>query len=188
MHRILVAIVALALSAGTAGVEVAGVKLADKTSVAGHDVVLNGAGLRTKVVFKVYVGSLWLPEKAKDLGGVLAQSPRRIQMNLLRKLSADQLVDALSDGLRDNTDAAGRAAIARETDALVAAMKGFGDVGEGSVVTLDFVDGATHVALDGRERATIEGDAFNRALTRVWLGDHPAQASLKAAMLGTAAN
>jgi long-chain acyl-CoA synthetase len=44
------------------------------------------------------------------------------------------------------------------------------------------------VALDGRERATIEGDAFNRALTRVWLGDHPAQASLKAAMLGTGAN
>jgi long-chain acyl-CoA synthetase len=188
MHRILVAVVALAFAAVAAGVEINGVKLPDKASVAGHDVVLNGAGLRTKVVFKVYVGSLWLPGKAQDLAGVLAQSPRRIQMNLLRKLTADQLVDALVDGLRDNTDAAGRAAIAHETDALVAAMKGFGDVAEGSVVTLDFVDGATHVTLDGHERATIPGDAFNRALTRVWLGDHPAQASLKAAMLGGAAN
>src|SRR6185312_6625130 len=124
---------------------------------------------------KVYVGSLWLPQKAKDLAGVLAQSPRRIQMNLLRKLSADQLVDALVDGLDDNTNAAELEAIKPQTDALVAAMKGFGD-------------GATHVTLDGRERATIPGDAFNRALTRVWLGDHPAQASLKSAMLHGVAN
>lgn len=188
MHRTLVAIAALVLSAGVAALDVAGVTLADTASIAGHDVVLNGAGVRTKVVFKVYVGSLWLPQKAKDLDGVLAQSPRRIQMNLLRKLSADQLVDALRDGLDDNTSAAERAAIKPQADALVAAMKGFGDVKDGSTVTLDFVDGATHVTLDGQERATIPGDAFNRALTRVWLGDHPAQASLKSAMLHGAAN
>jgi long-chain acyl-CoA synthetase len=109
-------------------------------------------------------------------------------MNLLRDLRADQLVDALVDGLDDNTNAAELAAIKPQTDALIAAMKGFGDVRKGSVVALDFVDGATHVVLDGRDRATIAGDAFNRALTRVWLGDHPAQASLKAAMLGGGAN
>jgi long-chain acyl-CoA synthetase len=188
MHSILVAVAAFALSASVAAVDIEGVTLPDKASIAGHDVVLNGAGVRKKVVFKVYVGSLWLPQKAKDLAGVLAQSPRRIQMNLLRKLSADQLVDALVDGLDDNTNAAELEAIKPQTDALVAAMKGFGDVKDGSTVTLDFVDGATHVTLDGRERATIPGDAFNRALTRVWLGDHPAQASLKSAMLHGVAN
>jgi long-chain acyl-CoA synthetase len=188
MIRACVALFALALAAGAAAVEVNGVTLTDTASVAGHEVVLNGAGLRSKVVYKVYVGSLWLPRKAKDLAGVVAQSPRRIQMNLLRDLSAEQLVDALVEGLQDNADAAELAAIKPQTDALIAAMKGFGDVKEGSVVTLDFIDGATRVGLDGRERATIAGDAFNRALTRVWLGDHPAQASLKSAMLGGGAN
>jgi long-chain acyl-CoA synthetase len=188
VRRILVAIVALMIPAAVAAVDVAGVSLPGRASVAGHDVVLNGAGLRTKVVFKAYVGSLWLPRTARDLAGVLAQSPRRIQMNLLRDLSAAQLVGALIDGLGDNTDAAELAAIKPQSDALVAAMKGFGDVKEGSTVTLDFVEGATRVTLNGVERATIPGDAFNRALTRVWLGDHPAQASLKSAMLHGAAN
>ena len=42
---------------------------------------------------------------------------------------------------------------------------------EGSVVTLDFVDGATTIALNGSREATIPGEAFNEALTRVWLGE-----------------
>jgi hypothetical protein len=29
--------------------------------------VLNGAGIRTRAVFKVYVGSLYVPAKATDL-------------------------------------------------------------------------------------------------------------------------
>ena len=187
MRKLVAWLLGLAIAASVAAIEVNGVALPDKAVVAGRDVVLNGAGLRTKVVFKIYVGGLWLPQKAKDLAGVLAQPTRRIQMNLLRHLTADQLVDALVEGLRDNASAAELAAIKPETDALVAAMKGFGDVKEGSVVTLDYVDGATHVALGGQERATIKGDAFNQALTRVWLGDHPAQASLKDAMLGVGA-
>jgi hypothetical protein len=64
--------------------------------------VLNGGAVRTRAIFKVYVGSLYLPAKASDLAGVLAKSPRRIQLNLLRDVSADQLLDALNEGLKDN--------------------------------------------------------------------------------------
>jgi hypothetical protein len=67
---------------------------------------------------------------------------------------------------------------------MLATLKAFGDAREGSVVTLDFVDGATHIARDGEERAAIPGAAFNEALTRIWLGDHPVQDDLKRAMLG----
>jgi long-chain acyl-CoA synthetase len=63
-------------------------------------------------------------------------------------------------------------------------MKGAGAVKEKDVVTLDFVDGATKVGLNGVAKGTIPGAAFNRALTKIWLGDQPVQADLKKAMLG----
>ena len=59
------AAVAAFLLAGTAmAAEVGGVKLDDKASVGGQELVLNGAGIRTRAVFKVYVGSLYVPAKA----------------------------------------------------------------------------------------------------------------------------
>ena len=42
----------------------------------------------------------------------------------------------------------------------------------------------TKVALNGEVRGVIPGEAFNSALTRIWLGDKPAQGDLKKAMLG----
>jgi hypothetical protein len=37
---------------------------------------------------------------------------------------------------------------------------------------------------NGQEQATIEGEMFRQALLKIWLGDKPAQKSLKEAMLG----
>jgi len=166
--------------------EVGGAKLDDRASVGGQVLVLNGAGVRTRAIFKVYVGSLYLPEKAGTLDAVLARAPRRVQLNLLRNLSADQLVDALVDGLKENNSAAELEAVKAETGELVRIMKTFGEVKEGSVVTLDFVDGTTRIAQDGAARGSVAGEPFNRALLRIWLGDKPVQADLKKAMLGGA--
>jgi Chalcone isomerase-like len=164
--------------------EVGGIKLDDKASVGGQELVLNGAGIRTRAIFKVYVGSLYLPAKTQDLAGVLAKAPRRVQMNLLRNLSADQLVDALVDGLKENNSEAELAAVKAQTDQLVSIMKSFGEVKEGNVVTLDFVEGTTQIGFNGASRGSIAGEPFNRALIKVWLGDKPVQADLKKAMLG----
>lgn len=164
--------------------EVGGVKLEDKTSLAGQELVLNGAGVRTRVVFKVYVASLYLPQPAKELQAVLAKGPRRIQMNMLRTLSADQLVDALNEGLEANNSSAELGAVKAQVDQLAATMKAFKEVKENDVVALDFIDGATRLSLNGEARGTIPGEAFNQALTRVWLGEKPVQADLKKALLG----
>ena len=131
-------IIACSLSFNALAFEIGGVNLPDKASVGGQELVLNGAGIRTRAIFKVYVGSLYVPQKAPTTEAALAKGPRRIQMNLLRNLSADQLVDALVDGINDNNLPADRDAIKRETGETVAIMKGFGEVKEGDVVTLDF--------------------------------------------------
>jgi long-chain acyl-CoA synthetase len=179
-----IAVVVAGLAGVASAAEVGGVKLAEKATVGGQELVLNGAGVRTRAVFKVYVGSLYLPAKAATLASVLAKGPRRVQLDLTRNLSADQLVDALVDGLKDNTSEAEFASIKPQTDQLVTIMQGFGEVKEGHVVTLDFHDGATRIAHNGQPKGVILGDSFNHALTKIWLGDKPVQSDLKKAMLG----
>jgi len=184
MHRVPLIALALLLAAPAFALDVGGVKFDDSATIAGQPLVLNGAGVRTRVMFKVYAASLYLPAKTNDVAAVLAKGPRRIQMNLLRTLAPDQLVDALNDGLKENNSDAELAAVKAQTDQLMAIMRSFGEVKEGSVVTLDFVDGSTVVGLNGAARGTVPGDAFNKALTKIWLGDKPVQADLKKALLG----
>jgi Chalcone isomerase-like len=165
--------------------DIGGIKLDDKTSVGGQELVLNGAGIRTRAIFKVYVGSLYLPAKTTNPEAVLAKGPRRIQLNLLRDLSGDQLSDAVNDGLKESNSPADVEAVKAETDQFISLLKAMGPLKEGSVITLDFVEGATKIGFNGAPKGSVPGDAFNRALTRIWIGDKPVQADLKKAMLGS---
>lgn len=185
MQKTMVAMVAWMLAATALAADVGGVKLDDNASVGGQPLVLNGAGIRTRAVFKVYVISLYVPAKATTLDAVLAKGPRRIQLNLLRNLSGDQLSDAVIDGMKDNNSAAEMAAVKPQVDQFIGISKAFGDLKEGSVVTLDYVDGATKVGFNGADKGTVPGEAFNRALTRIWLGDKPVQSDLKQSLLGS---
>jgi len=164
--------------------EVAGVKLDDKVAVSDKELVLNGAGVRTRAIFKVYVAALYVPSRTSDAATVLAAMPRRIELRLLRTLSSDQLVDALNDGLKENNTEAERDAIKAQIGELAGIMHGLKQVKEGDVIALDFAEGATRILVNGSAKGTIAGEAFNRALFKVWLGEHPVQADLKKAMLG----
>jgi long-chain acyl-CoA synthetase len=100
--------------------DVGGVKLDDKMSLGGQEVVLNGAGVRTKFMVKVYVGSLYVPTKVSTAAAVYAKAPRRVQLNMLRDAGSDQMVDALVDGLKQANPPADVAAVKAETDQLAA--------------------------------------------------------------------
>jgi hypothetical protein len=184
MYGVLAGFLALTMAFTAIAADVGGVKLDDKASVGGQELVLNGAGIRTRAVFKVYVGSLYLPAKTANLDAVLAKGPRRIQLNLLRDLSGDQLSDAVNDGLKESNSPADVDAVKRETEQFIAIVKAMGPLKEGSVITIDFVEGATKIGFNGAPKGTVPGEAFNRALTKIWVGDKPVQADLQKAMLG----
>ena len=180
---------ALALASALAcapacALEVAGVKLEDKVAVSGKDLVLNGAGVRTRAIFKVYVAALYVASRTSDPAAALAAAPRRIELRLLRTLSSGQLVDALEEGLKENNTQAERDAIKAQIGELAGIMHGLKQVKEGDVIALDFAEGETRILVNGSVKGTIAGEAFNRALFKVWLGEHPVQADLKKAMLG----
>jgi long-chain acyl-CoA synthetase len=177
-------LLAMLVTAGASAADIGGVRIEDTASVAGQELVLNGGGVRKRVVFSVYVATLYLPQKAADLAGVLARAPRRIRLDLLRTLSAETFIDALNEGLEANNSASQMAAIKPAAAELASIMKTFGQVKEKDVVTLDFYNGSTHVGLNGEDKGTVVGEAFNQALTRIWLGDKPVQADLKKSLLG----
>ena len=184
INNFAVAVIALILSSVLHAAEVGGVKLDDRISLADQELFLNGAGIRTRAIFKIYVASLYVPQKTADPAGVLAKGPRRIQLNLLRTLSAEQLADALNDGLAEANSPAELVAVKPQADQLLGIMKAFKEVKEKDIITLDFVEGATKVGWNGENKGAIAGEAFNRALTRIWIGDKPVQADLKKALLG----
>jgi hypothetical protein len=183
-RKIFVLIAAAGLAVPAFAAEVGGVKLDDKVSVGGQELVLNGAGIRTKLMFKVYVGSLYVTAKANGAAAVYAKSPRRVQLNMLRDVGADQMINALVEGVNEANSAAEAAAVKAQTDQLATIMKSIGELKEGNVLAFDFADDATKVSLNGTAKGSIPGDAFNKALMNAWLGDKPVQPDLKKAMLG----
>lgn len=165
--------------------EVAGIKVEEKIRVGDQELVLNGAGLRTKFVFKVYVGALYAGHKATTPEALYdSPAPRRMVMRLLREMDADSLASALDEGLRNNLTAAELATIKSQAEQLGALMKGIGTVKEGDSIAIDFTAAGIEVGLNGKSRGKVEGASFGRALLRVWLGEHPADADLKKALLG----
>ena len=179
------ALLSLLLCAAPAlAADVGGVTLKETATVAGQELVLNGAGIRSKVIFNVYVARLYVPAKAKDLAAVLAKGPRRVQLNMLRTLAAEQLIEAFNEGFKDNNSEAEMTATTAGRAQMTTIMKGFGEVKEGNVVGIDYADGQTTISLNGVAKGTIKGDAFNIAMMKIWLGAKPVQPDLKKSLLG----
>ena len=179
---------ALALFAVQAlAVEVAGVNVDERIRLGSGELVLNGAGLRTKAFFKVYVAGLYLAEKRTSTADVLAlPGAKRVSMRLTRDLSARQLTDALDEGIRDNTPVGEQEALKDRLAELIAIMSALGSAKEGDVIALDWVpESGTRVMLNGEAKSkAIAGEDFYRARLRIWLGDNPVSGSLKKALLG----
>jgi chalcone isomerase-like protein len=175
----------LAASPALHAAEVAGVNVAESARVGGQELVLNGAGVRKRLVFKVYVAALYLPAKASSAAAIVdSAAPRRISMHLLREVDADSLVTALRDGIAANHSGSDMAALAPQVEQLATLMRALGTTKTGDVVGLDFSAAGVAVGFNGQPRGSVAGDAFAKALLRVWLGDKPVDAALKKALLG----
>jgi hypothetical protein len=190
--RVLFAAALLAASAilpAAAAVTVGGVRFDDTIQLAGKELKLNGAGVRTKVVFKVYAVGLYLPEKASTAPDVLGQDgPRRVRIVMLRDVPADTFANAFFEGLTANTTKAEQSRLAPQMRDFNAVFTAGESLKKGDVVQLDWLPTAgTQCSLNGKKLGDPLPDvAFYNAVLRIWLGDHPVDDSLKPAMLGAA--
>ena len=173
----------LTLSANS--LEVKGVKVDEKVQVGGNALVLNGAGTRTKMVFKVYVAALYLTQKQSNANAVISDTGnKRVSMHFLRELDAKTLLKGMSEGFTDNNNKAEMSAIELQIKQFRDMMTSSKEVKKGDMIVLDFTSAGTQVLINSKSLGTIEGAAFNQALLRVWMGENPIDVSLKKAMLG----
>ena len=167
--------------------EVEGIKLDPTAQVGPVTLQLNGAGLRTKVFFKVYVAGLYMPQKSTGAAQLLAQKgARRVTITMLRDVDAESFAKALNDGLRDNHTEAQFVAMKPQIDALNANLKAVGEAKKGDVIHFEYVpDAGTRVTVNGTPRGSvIAGEDFFTSVLRIWLGDKPVDGNLKKAMIG----
>lgn len=167
--------------------EVGGVKLDETIKLANQELKLNGAGLRTWAVFKVYAAGLYLPEKKKTVPEILAlNGPRRIKLVLLRDVNNEELGQAFMDGLNANSDKAEKAKFVNQTVKMGEIFASIPKLNKGDTITNDWVPGSgMHVLVNDKRVGDVLPDiAFYNAFLRIWLGDKPVDNTLKQALLG----
>lgn len=179
------AALSVALSAGAA--EVAGVKLDEVTRVANQDLKLNGAGIRYKAIFKVYVAGLYLTEKKSTVPDVLAAAgPRRVTLVMLRDVGNEELGRGFMSGIQQNSDRTEKAKLIMQLQKFGEVFASIPELKKGDVLTTDWIPGSgTVVHLNGKKVSDVLPDiAFYNAILKIWLGDKPVDTRLKPAMLG----
>lgn len=173
---------ALLFSGSALAKEVAGIELPGSVVMQDKQLTLNGAGVRSKFFMDLYVGSLYLPKSADTLEQVMAEPSAMVRLNITSGLiTADKMRDAINEGFDLATDG-DITPIKGQIDAFMALFDE--PIKEGDQFSfLTTAKGVTSYK-NGKLLSTIEGDTFRAALLKIWLGNEPAQDSLKEAMLG----
>jgi hypothetical protein len=160
-----------AVAAPAAAGELAGVKLPDTAKVGDHNLVLNGMALRSKAVFKVYVGGLYLPMKQGDWKQVLAaDTPRHMVMHWVRTVDKKSICEAWTECLEANSPDAS-ADVEKNFRQLCTWMQ---EARAGDQFTFSYLPGTgTQVTVAGANKGTLGGKPFADALFACWIGEHP---------------
>jgi hypothetical protein len=179
---LLFAVIAILVATSLQAATLAGVTLPDSTQVAGKTLVLNGVGLRTKFVVKVYVAGLYLEQKSTDANAILkSDSPKKLVMHFVRDVSKKQMTDAFQESFEANSPNEAKTMKA-DIDKMFAAID---DMKEGQEMVFTYVPGTgTTMSINDKDKLTIADKAFAPVLFSIWLGPKPPNGDLKKGLLG----
>ena len=168
-------------------VELAGVKVEDSVTINGARLQLNGAGIRYKGPFKVYVGDLYTTRRVSSLDDLIAApGPKRLSMTFLRDINSAEFGKLLTRGMEDNVSK-------QELSKIIPGMIKMGDIfaanksfAPGDVCSLEWdpAKGLSVYAKGKLQAEPFKDPAFYRALMSIWFGNTPADWKLKDELLG----
>ena len=162
---------------------VAGVKVEDKLSIEGQNLVLNGVGTRVKLFMDMYVGALYLEKKSTNANEIMASKDgAAIRLTIVSGLiSSDKMIDAVTEGFENSTGGK-TAPLKSKIDKFISFFKD--EIKKGDVFTIVNTDEGVVVYKNNTKKGVIEGNDFKKALFGIWLSAKPADKNLKKAMLG----
>lgn len=164
---------------------VEGVNLLEQVDVDGKTLVLNGAGVREKFFFDIYVAALYLPAKSSDAKAILqADQPWHLGMHFLySEVSKKKLDKGWEEGFENNSSAAEMAAL---RERLQQFKNMFPALRKREMASMTYIPGkGVSVTIKDELKGTIPGADFARTLLSVWLGPDPVTGNLKKALLGS---
>ena len=193
-------VLALLLMAGTGAfvatgparaLELDGARFDDSVRLGDRTLVLNGAGFRQVAWFKGYAAGLYLVDKVtSEAAAVDAPGPKRLQMRMMVDVGTEEFVKAIDKGFGRNTPEAEQPALADRRKQWNDAILAIGKVKKGDRIDLDYLppQGMT-MRLNGNVVGTVvPGADFYGAMLRIFIGQKPVDANLKAGLLGRRAS
>lgn len=172
------------LFSANAQTEVSGVKVDNKLTVEGQNLLLNGAGIREKMWIDLYVGSLYLPKKSSDANAIMnSTDAAAIKLNIVSgMITSEKMINAVNEGF-ENATGGKTAPLKAKIDKFKAFFKE--EIVKGDQFLIVNVPGTGVVVYkNGTKKGVIEGQDFKKALFGIWLCNKPADKDLKSGMLG----
>ena len=167
-------------------VEIAGVNVAEEVVVDDStSLVLNGAGIRSKFFFDIYIAQLYLEKPEKESSLIIEnEGSKRIVMHFLYDgVGQDKIVDGWNDGFAANLDEESKAELQPRIDSFNTMFTD--EMKSGDVIVFDYLPGeGTRVTIKDTVKGVIPGKDFNDALLSIWLGEKPVTSGLKNDLLG----
>lgn len=176
-------LVMLMMPLSVLAIDLGGVTLPD-TMQAEQELTLNGAGIRTKLVFELYVAGLYLTNQSDDAAAIIAADEAMgITLHIISsKITSKKMIKATRKGFQ-HAMGGDTTAIEGEIEQFLAAFSD--EINKGDVFEFIYEPSTgTAVHKNGLAKGIIESVAFKQALFGIWLSDKPAQASLKTQLLG----
>jgi len=181
MHKYLICLSILLCCFTANALEIEGIHIPETLQ---SDLQLNGAGIRSKFFFKIYIAELYL-QHPSTISQEILDTPGRKRMTmhmLYDEVGKEKLVDGWNDGFAGNLTP-------DQLKALAPRIKQFNelfvDVRKNEEIILDYTpDLGTTITIAGNNKGTIQGADFNRALLSIWLGDEPVGDDLRDSLLG----
>lgn len=164
----------------------------DTLQLGGSTLALNGTGKRQVAIYPLYLAALYLPQKTAAPEAIYAQTgPKRLEMRivipLVKDVSTQEFVKAISKGVNRNSTEAEKAAVAERVREFNTAIAEVGRVKKGDLLHIDYLpaQGGTVLSVNGKVWGKpIEGQDFYTAFLKVFLGDHNSDGRLRTGLLG----
>ena len=161
------------------------IELKESIKLGKANLLLNGAGLRSKFFIDLYIGALYLSDKTQDAQAIInSDELMLIQIHVISNLiTSENLSRGTAEGFSKSTNN-NTAAIQNQIDDFLDAFKETVTIGDIFEIVYQPDIGVTVVKNRHITKRMSASLAFKKALFGIWLSDKPAQDSLKSSMLG----
>jgi Chalcone isomerase-like len=180
-------LISVTTSTAMAQATIAGIKYEPEITLNGQKLLLNGAGVRYRVVFKVYAAALYTAAKVNtNEDAIKASTASRLHLVALRDVGGDEFGKLFTRAMEAN---ASKEEFSKSINSVIRMGKIFADARQfkqGDVIFLDYTPGTgTVISHRGKQL----GDAFKEPefhslLMKIWFGPKPVDEPLRGALLG----